>query len=163
MYIFSSISLLRKAILISLCLINYLLAVVYVISARTPIENIIDIYIWSKSIFSRWRKFLATHLFLNIIWDLNSGPFNSFDLIIFTSKIYLPLIVFLPFGRLTKIYILFSIIESYFRYIIFSYLLVLGDCSAFWNIQRNRCLRLMNSLLISDSFISINVNIFGYW
>jgi hypothetical protein len=45
MYISSSISLLRKAVLISLCLINHLLAVAYAISARAPIRNITDIYI----------------------------------------------------------------------------------------------------------------------
>jgi hypothetical protein len=45
MYIFSSISLLKKAILISLYLINYLLAIIYTINARTSIEDITDIYI----------------------------------------------------------------------------------------------------------------------
>jgi hypothetical protein len=134
MYIFSSILLLRKAVLISFYLINYLLAVVYVISARAPIENIINIYIWSKLMFFRWRKSLATHLLLNMIWDLNSGSFNSFGLVIFILKIYLPLIAFLPFGRLTRIYILFSIIELYSRYIIFNHLLVSENCNAFWSI-----------------------------
>jgi hypothetical protein len=162
MYIFSSISLLRKAVLISLCLINYLLAVAYAISARALIGDITDIHIWSKLMFFRWRKFLATHLFLNIIWNLNSGSSNSFDLVIFILKIYLFLIIFLPFDRLTKIYILFSIIELYFRCIIFNYLLISENCNIFWNIQRNRYLKLINSLLISDSFISISANIFGY-
>jgi hypothetical protein len=134
MYTSSSISLLRKAILISLYLINYLLAVAYAINTRAPIENITNIYIWSKSMLSRWRKFLATHLLLNIIWNLNSGPSNSFDLVTFILKIYLLLIVFLLFGRLTKIYILFLIIESYSRCIIFSHLLISEDCSVFWNI-----------------------------
>jgi TRAP-type C4-dicarboxylate transport system permease large subunit len=95
MYISFSILLLRKAILISLYLINYLLAVAYIINARASIRDIINIYIWSKLISSRWRKSLAIYLFLNIIWNLNSGPFNSFDLIIFISKIYLFLIAFL--------------------------------------------------------------------
>jgi hypothetical protein len=133
-YISSSILLLRKAVLISLYLINYLLAVAYIISARASIKDITDIYIWSKLIFFRWRKSLATYLFLNMIWDLNSGPFNSFDLVIFISKIYLSLIIFLPFSRLTRIYILFSMIESYSRYIIFSYLLILEDYNIFWSV-----------------------------
>jgi hypothetical protein len=137
------------------------LAVAYAISVRAFIRNITDIHIWSKSISSRWRKFLAIHLFLNIIWDLNFGPSNSFNLIIFILKIYLFLIAFLLFDRLTKIYILFLIIELYSRYIIFSHLLVLEDCNTFWNIQKNRYLKLINSLLISDSFILISANRFG--
>jgi hypothetical protein len=134
MYISSSILLLRKVVLISFCLINHLLAVAYTISTRTSIGDIINIYIWSKLILSRWRKSLAIYLFLNIIWDLNSGPSNSFDLVTFISKIYLFLIAFLPFDRLTKVYVLFSIIELYFRCIVFSYLLILGDCSASWSV-----------------------------
>jgi hypothetical protein len=163
MYTSFSILLLRKAILTSLYLINHLLAVTYTINVWIPIGDIINAYIWSKLISFRWRKFLAIHLFLNIIWDLNSEPSNSFNLVIFILKIYLSLIVFLPFDRLTKIYILFLMIESYSRYIIFSYLLILGNYSVFWNIQGSRCLRLMNFLLISDSFISVSTNIFGYW
>jgi hypothetical protein len=163
MYISSSISLLRKAVLISLCLINYLLAVTYTISARAPIKDITDVYIWSKSISSRWKKSLATYLFLNIIWNLNSGPFNSFDLIIFILKIYLLLIIFLSFDRLTKIYILFSIIELYSRCIIFSHSLISGNCNISWNVQGNRYLKLINSLLISDSSILISANRFGQW
>jgi hypothetical protein len=134
MYISSSILLLRKAVLTSLCLINHLLVIIYAISVRASIGDIINIYIWSKSMFFRWRKFLATHLFLNIIWNLNSGPSNSFDLVIFILKIYLSLIVFFPFDRLTKIYILFLIIELYSRCIIFSYLLISEDCNIFWYI-----------------------------
>jgi hypothetical protein len=134
MYISSSILLLRKAVLISLYLINYLLTIAYIISVRASIENITDIYIWSKSMFFRWKKSLATYLFLNIIWNLNSGPFNSFDLIIFILKINLFLITFLLFDKLTKVYILFSIIELYFRCIVFSYLLILGDCNTSWNV-----------------------------
>jgi hypothetical protein len=134
MYISSSILLLRKAVLISLYLINYLLAVIYAISVRAFIRDITNIYIWSKLISFRWRKFLATYLFLNIIWNLNSGSFNSFDLVIFILKIYLFLIAFFSFSRLTRIYVLFLIIELYFRYIIFSYSLISGDCSIFWNI-----------------------------
>jgi hypothetical protein len=163
MYISFSISSLRKAVLISLYLINYSLAVTYIISIRAFIGDTTDIYIWSKSMPSRWRKFLTTHLLLNIIWILNFGPFNSFNLIIFILKIYLPLIAFLPFNKLTKIYILFSIIESYFRCIIFSHSLISEDYSASWNIQGSRCLKLINSLLISDSFTSVSTNIFGYW
>jgi hypothetical protein len=163
MYISSSISLLKKAVLTSLCLINHLLAVAYIISIRASIKDITDIYIWSKSMFSRWRKSLATYLFLNIIWDWNSGPFNSFDLVIFILKIYLFLIIFLPFDRLTRIYVLFLMIESYSRYIIFSYLLVSEDYNASWNIQRNRYLRLINSLLIFDSFILISANRSRQW
>jgi hypothetical protein len=45
MYISSSILLLGKAVLISLYLINYLLAVVYAISVRASIKDITDIYI----------------------------------------------------------------------------------------------------------------------
>jgi hypothetical protein len=134
MYISFSILSLKKAVLISLYLINHLLAITYAISARAPIEDITDIHIWSKSMPSRWRKSLAIYLFLNIIWNLNSESSNSFSLVIFILKIYLPLIAFLPFDRLTKIYILFLIIESYFRYIIFSPLLVSGNCNIFWNI-----------------------------
>jgi hypothetical protein len=160
-YIFFSILLLRKIVLISLYLINYLLAVIYVISVRAFIENIIDIYIWSKLMLFRWRKFLAIYLFLNIIWNLNSGSSNSFSLVIFILKIYLFLIIFFLFNKLTRIYVLFSIIELYFRCIVFSYLLILGNYSVFWSVQGSRYLRLMNSLLISDSFILINVNRFG--
>jgi hypothetical protein len=134
MYISSSILLLRKAVLISLYLINYLLAIVYVINARAPIGDIIDVYIWSKLMSFRWKKFLAIYLFLNMNWDLNSRPSNSFDLIIFILKIYLFLIAFLPFSRLTRVYILFLIIELYFRYIVFSYLLISEDYNTFWNI-----------------------------
>jgi hypothetical protein len=106
---------------------------------------------------------LATHLLLNIIWNLNSGSFNSFNLVIFILKIYLSLIAFLPFNKLTRIYVLFLMIELYSRCIIFSYLLALEDCSASWNIQKNRCLKLMNFLLIFDSFILVSANRFGYW
>jgi hypothetical protein len=134
MYTSSSISLLRKAVLTSLCLINYPLTITHAISARASIRDIIDIYIWSKSISFCWRKSLTIHLFLNIIWDLNSGPSNSFSLVTFILKIYLSLIAFLPFDRLTKIYILFLIIELYSRYIIFSYLLILEDCNIFWSV-----------------------------
>jgi hypothetical protein len=134
MYIFSSISSLRKAVLIWLCLINHSLIVAYVINARILIGDITDIYIWSKSIFFRWRKSLATHLLLNIIWNLNSGSSNSFGLVTFILKIYLPLIAFLPFGRLTKIYILFLIIELYSRYIVFSHSLISGDYNIFWSV-----------------------------
>jgi hypothetical protein len=134
MYISPSISLLRKTVLISLYLINYLLAVAYAISARALIGDITDIYIWSKSMLSRWRKSLAIYLYLNIIWNLNSERFNSFDLVIFTSKIHLFLIAFLPFDKLTKIYILVLIIESYSRCIIFNHLLILENCNIFWNV-----------------------------
>jgi hypothetical protein len=132
MYISSSILLLRKAVLTSFYLINYSLAVAYAINARVPIEDITNVYVWSKSMPSRYRKFLTIHLLLNMIWILNFKPFNSFDLVIFILKIYLSLIAFLPFHKLTRIYILFLMIESYSGCIIFSYLLVSGDCNIFW-------------------------------
>jgi hypothetical protein len=134
MYIFSSISSLKKTVLISLYLINYLLAVIYAISVRASIGDIINIHIWSKLMPFRWKKSLAIYLLLNIIWDLNFESSNSFDLVIFISKTYLLLIAFLPFDRLTKIYILFSIIESYSRCIIFSHLLISENCSISWSI-----------------------------
>jgi hypothetical protein len=139
-YISFSISLFRKAVLISLCLINYLLAVAYAISIRAFIKDIINVYIWSKSMFSRWRKSLTIYLFLNMIWNLNSGPFNLFNLVIFILKIYLSLIALLPFDKLTRIYVLFSIIELYSRYIIFNHLLILENCSVFWSVQESRYL-----------------------